>query len=284
MVQKELAWVDSLRKKVPQTKDVICGIGDDCAYAKIGEEKVLLKSDLFIEGIHFNLKETSFQTIGMRAVSRVLSDFSACGGWPKYIGISLGWPKYVREASLRKILRGVIFCAKKYNFSLIGGDTSRSDKLFLDVWGLGKTKKFISRAGAKIGDYIFLSGPLGARKFNKPFIPQLDIAKKLVNSFKINSMIDISDGFLIDLYRILHRSKKGALIYKELIPHLKDKDLHRGEDYELIFTVSRREKKINYLKKKFHFLGEIKPLGFGYKMKVENKVSKVEISGYSHFR
>jgi len=284
MVQKELAWVDFLRKNAPKAKDVVYGIGDDCALVKVGTEKVILKSDLFIEGIHFDLKKTSFQTIGMRAVSRVLSDFSACGGWPKYIGVSLGLPKHVREISLKKIFKGVIFCAKKYDFSLVGGDTSRSDKLFLDVWGLGKIGKFISRSGAKAGDYIFLTGPLGVRKFNEPFIPHLDLVQKLVNSFKVNAMIDVSDGFLIDLYRLIDQSKKGALIYKELIPHARDKDLDRGEDYELIFTVSPSEERIDYLKKKFHFLGEIKSRSFGYKMKTKNKISKVNVSGYSHFR
>lgn len=244
------------------------GIGDDCALVGVGKEKFLLKSDLFIENIHFKLNKTDFKTIGMRAVARVLSDFAACGAWPRYIGISIGIPSYLKMSNSKKILDGVLELSKKYKFSLVGGDTSKSSILFLDVWGLGQARKFIPRNKAKVGDYIFVSGKLGKNKWTKDFEPKLKIAQFLAKNFKLNSMIDISDGFIVDLQRILTLSRKGAIIQRKAVPTSRGQsDLYRGEDYELIFSVDKSEKKLAVLKKKFYYLGRIKPKAFGCKFK-----------------
>lgn len=280
----ELQWIDYLRKKVKPAKDLVAGIGDDCAVAKIGREKILLKSDLFIEEVHFKLKEISFKDIGKRAVARVLSDFAACGGIPKFIGVSLGFPDYVKQKDLKGILSGILDFGKKYNFSLVGGDTAKSKKLFLDVWGLGNCKRPILRSGAKEGDCIFITGKLGKRPFNKFFEPRIKEAQYLIKNFKLNSMIDISDGFIIDLFRILKLSGKGAILDKENIPFIKgESDFYRGEDYELIFTVDKRDKKLNFLKDKFYYIGKITSRSLGYKIKDKGKLSRVKVEGYSHF-
>jgi thiamine-monophosphate kinase len=284
MRKRELNWVDFLKRRVPKGEDVLMGIGDDCALVKVAKRRLLLKSDLFIEDVHFKLRETDFRTIGIRATARVLSDFAACAGIPKFIGISVGVPAYVRENDLKEILNGVLECAKKYKFSLVGGDTSSARRLFLDIWGIGVARKYISRNNAKSGDRIFITGKLGDRKFNLPFMPRIKESQYLSRIFKINAMIDISDGFILDLYRILKESKKGALIYEENVPLTKGKsDLYRGEDYELIFTVDKKEKKIAYLKRNFYFVGEIKNADFGYKMKSVSGIYKIKPKGYVHF-
>ena len=283
MAFNELNWVDFLKKKVEKGNDVLVGIGDDCALVKVKNKEVLLKSDLFIEDIHFKLKNTPFKTIGMRAVLRVLSDFAACAGQPRFLGISIGISRSVDEKNLKEILEGVIYLSKKYNFNFIGGDTAYTKKLFLDVWALGVSDKFVKRSTAKEGDYIFLTGKLGEHKFNESFIPRLKEAKYLASNFKINSMIDISDGFALDLYRLLKESKKGALLYKKDIPVNRMSDIYRGEDYELIFTVSKDEKKLDLLKSKFYFVGTIKNKLFGYKITDNKKTRKVSLKGYTHF-
>jgi len=283
-MMNELEWIDLLKAKAKLGKGVLTGIGDDCALVKLGKQKMLLKSDLFIEGVHFRRKDMDFKTIGARAVGRVLSDFAACGGEPRFIGTSVGVPAYIKEKNLKGILAGILECSRRYKFSLVGGDTSRSKELFLDVWAVGVSKKCILRNTAKIGDYIFLSGRLGQRSFNCAFEPRIKESKYLVRNFKINAMIDISDGFIIDLYRILDSSKKGALICADSVPTMAGaSDFYRGEDYELIFTVDKDEKKIKSLIKKFHLIGEIKSGSFGYKIKQGKKISKVKIRGYTHF-
>jgi len=280
----ELSWVEFLKTKAGKSKNVLRGIGDDCALVKLDNDKVLLKSDLFIEDIHFNLGNISFKTIGMRAVARVLSDFAACAGVPKFIGVSAGIPGYVSERNLKNILEGILILGKKYKFSLIGGDTSRAQKLFLDVWGVGVADKCILRSRAKKNDYIFVSGKLGKRKLNLPFEPRIKEALDLVKNFKVNAMIDISDGFIIDLYRIIKMSKKGAVIDSDSASFMnKEKCLYRGEDYELIFTVDSKEPNIEFLKKKFYLVGKIKGIDFGYKIKRGPRLEDVEVKGYAHF-
>ena len=284
MSQKELAWVDFLKKKVAKGKGVIAGIGDDCALVQAPQGKLLLKSDLFIENVHFKLGKIDYRTLGIRAVARVLSDFAACSGVPKFIGVSAGIPKNFAFRKLKSILDGILYCSKKYKFSLIGGDTSISPRLFLDVWGLGTAKKCILRSTAKTGDYIFLSGPLGKNKLNSSFEPKIKEAQFLTKGFKINSLIDISDGFILDLYRILSSSKKGAFIREKDIPLSRgQKDLYRGEDYELIFTVDKHEKRVKLLKEKFYYLGRVMPKEFGFKIERKNKLHKAKVKGYLHF-
>ncbi len=280
----ELQWIDYLRRKAKLAKNLAVGIGDDCAVVKVAKENLLLKSDLFIEGVHFKLKNISFENIGRRATARVLSDFAACGGVPKFIGVSLGASRGLDKRYLKQILRGVLKLAKKYKFSLVGGDTCTSDQLILDVWGIGNCRKPILRSTAKVGDYIFVTNRLGTRPFNKPFEPRIKEAQYLVKNFKVNSMIDISDGLILDLYRILKLSKKGAVIEREALPLTRGvNDLYRGEDYELIFTVDKRELKINLLRSKFYCIGRITPKNSGYKLKDKGKLSRVKVKGYSQF-
>lgn len=280
----ELDWIDFLKKKTPKSREVLTGIGDDCALVKTPGKNILLKSDLFIEGVHFRKKNSKLSIIALRAVSRVLSDFAACAGLPKFIGISIGIPKYLKPRQLKEILNEIISLGRKYGFSLVGGDTACSSKLFFDVWGVGLSDKFISRGSAKIGDYIFLTGKLGRNKFNEKFTPRIKESQYLVSNFKINSMIDISDGFILDLYRLLKESKKGALIHKNNVPVTHGKnDFYRGEDYELIFTVDKNEKRLNLLKSKFYFIGTIESSKFGYKIDENNKLSEISITGYTHF-
>jgi thiamine-monophosphate kinase len=196
----------------------------------------------------------------------------------------MGLPGYLDKKYLKDILAGVLLLSKKYNFHLVGGDTSHSKMLFLDVWAVGVSKKFIKRNTAKSGDYIFLTGPLGARKFNESFIPRIKEARYLSENFKINAMIDVSDGFTLDLYRILKESNKGAFICKRAIPITTgEADLYRGEDYELIFTVDRSEKKIDFLKSKFYLVGTVMNRDCGYKIESNNKFENVKIKGYTHF-
>ncbi len=272
---KELAWIDHLRRRVPRGKDVLVPIGDDCAVVRSPQGKVLLKSDLFVEDVHFKRGRISARTIGMRAVGRVLSDFAACGGRPRFLGVSLGKGR-ASAAVLKQILAGVLAMARRYRFALVGGDTCRSDKLFLDVWGVGEAKKPVLRSGAQVGDYIFITGPLGRRPFYQPFTPRLAEAQYLVKNFKISAMIDISDGFALDLFRLLTASRKGAIVSLR-----DDQNLYRGEDYELIFTVSAGEKKLLQLRRRFVEAGRITAKAGGYRF---SNGQPVIARGYTHDR
>jgi thiamine monophosphate kinase len=97
-------------------------------------------------------------------------------------------------------------------------------------------------------------------------------------------MIDISDGFILDLFRVLEESHKGAILYKEKIPVTTgESDFSRGEDYELIFTIDKGERKLQALKRRFHLVGMIKDKAYGYKMQSGSKVYRIKPCGYLHF-
>ena len=283
MLFNELKWVEFLKKKTGKN-NVSSLIGDDCAVVSAGKEKLLLSSDLFIEGVHFKKGRISYKILGERAVARAISDIAACGGRPKFIGVSLGMPSYLKEKQLKDIFSGVMASVKACGAVLAGGDTAKSKQLFLDVWVVGEAEKAILRSTAKAGDYIFVTGRLGALKFNKPFRPRIKEALYLSGNFNINSMIDISDGFIIDLYRVLKESNKGALVFKDKIPVTGGfSDVYRGEDYELIFTVDKSEKKLAQLMKKFNCVGKVKSRKFGYYIGHRGKKKKAVIKGYLHF-
>src|SRR4030042_5841720 len=106
MLPKELAWVDYLKSAARNGRGVITGIGDDCAVVRLGKTNYLLKSDLFIEGIHFQRKDMTLGDIGRRAVARVLSDFAACAGLPLYIGISARLPPSFTRKQAQAIVAG----------------------------------------------------------------------------------------------------------------------------------------------------------------------------------
>lgn len=277
----EISWIEFLKREF-KSKNIFKGIGDDCAIIKKGSDFYLFTNDLFIENIHFKKGKISFQNLGKRAIARSISDIVACGGIPQFISISLGIRQDLKEKDLKKIVKGIKEFSQKYKLRILGGDTSKSSVLFLDVFAIGKAKKVILRSGAKEGDYIFLTGALGKLAFDE--VPSLRVREiqNLIKKYRINAMIDISDGFFLDLYRLLKESRKGVLIYKDDLPIKKEKDLFRGEDYELIFVVDKKEN-IDFLKRKYFFVGIIKEESFGYRIKEKNKIVDMPIKGFLHF-
>lgn len=279
----EFEWIEFLRKTIKNNK-LFTGIGDDCAVISHRGEKLLISSDLSVEDVHFNLKDSSFKVIGERAVGRALSDIAACAGIPKFMIASIGLPSYIKTKDLKELAKAASSYANKFGVALIGGDTSKAKKLFIDICVLGKVSRPILRSKAKVGDYIFVTGRIGRLSFNKSFRPRIKEASFLAKKFKINSMIDVSDGFVIDLYRILKESNKGAILWKDKVPvaHSFD-DAFRGEDYEIIFTVDEGEPNLKELMDKFYLTGRIRAKKFGYCIESGGLKKKVKLKGYLHF-
>ena len=183
--------------------------------------------------------------------------------------------------------------------SIVGGDTCASEKLVLDVSIIGEVdkKKVVYRNGAKTGDRIFVTGVLGeGRKKHLSFTPRLKESQILVSRFKINAMMDISDGLYMDMHRLCVASKKGCLLYKKKIPVSKkaisfDDACTYGEDFELLFTVrkSEAEKLEKYVARnknvKLYNIGEIVVKKKGFYMKDnKEKLIKIKPEGYSHIK
>lgn len=284
-------------KNKPQ---VVKGIGDDTAVIKISEDRYLLNtSDMLIEDRHFRRRD-SLVDVGHKALACSLSDIAAMGGKPSFALVSLGLPKRFRFKDIRLLFGGIRKAARRFSVDIIGGDTNACDKLVIDISMIGfvSPRNLVLRSNAKAGDYIFVTGGLGGSIYKKhlKFLPRVKEAQFLVDRFSLHSMIDISDGLILDLYRILEASGVGAVIFENLIPFYKDarslkEALYMGEDFELLFTASQKDgdillKKIQQKKIGFplSFIGKIIKEKFQIFMVDKNrKLKKLKPKGFLHF-
>lgn len=290
----EFGLIDRITKKIKTDSSVIKASGDDCAVLKFNKNKYLLATcDMIVEGVDFTSRTDPY-LVGRKALAVSISDIAACAGIPRYCLVSLGLPKRTSLKAADRILKGMLDLAKHYKINIIGGDLSSSPRIMLDVSMLGfvERKNLVLRSRAKKGDIIFVTGRLGGsiRGKHLRFTPRLKEARFLVKNFKINSMIDISDGLTQDLGHILEESKQGAVVYEDSIPLSKGSNLNEalymGEDFELLFTLSRKEAMRICAKG----LKDIKPIGEIVEKKIglrlvdkKNRIQAIKAKGFRHF-
>jgi thiamine-monophosphate kinase len=232
-------------------------IGDDCAVvpSPAGQD-LLFTTDFTIEGVHFPLANAlpsrdrqgaispSAEDIGYRALARSLSDIAAMGGTPRYCLVSLALAPWTDQRWIDGFYRGLHKLLRKTKTSLAGGDISHANQFVCDVMvcGFVAKGKALLRSGARPGDSIYVSGPLGGWRHKRVLIPRLDIGRKLIG--RATSCMDISDGLSLDLHRLALASSVAAEI--ESVPLLDgatiEQALHDGEDYELVYTAPPRKR------------------------------------------
>lgn len=292
----EFGLIKRFQKKIKTDASVIKGSGDDCAVLSLDKKNYqLFTTDMIVEGIDFKRNE-NLAFIGRKALAISISDIVACGGIPRHAVVSLGLPRNMQVKQVDLLAKGIFDLAKKFRINIVGGDISAADKLIINVSMLGSVKKnkLCLRQGAKKGDLIMVTGDFGGSIKGKHlrFTPRLKESRFLVDNFKINAMIDVSDGLLQDLGHILEQSAVGAVIYESLIPLSKaakgfDDALCSGEEFELLFTASRDEANriIKNSKYSFKVIGEIMPESFGLRLiNLKNKYSKLSrFCGFKHF-
>jgi len=291
----EFGLINRIKKLIKTDASVVKGPGDDCAVIKFSKDKYMLfTSDMIVEGVDFTGKDRPY-LVGRKAIAVSVSDIAACAGLPRYCLVSVGLPKNTSVDFIDKLIKGMFHFAKKYGINIVGGDLSRARQLTIDVSMLGivEKKNLALRSGAKIGDIIFVTGKLGGSILGKHlrFTPRLKEARFLVKNFRVNSMIDISDGLTQDLGHILEESSSGAIIYEDLIPISKqarnlNDALYWGEDFELLFTVSAYEAKKLYRKKLTGFkpIGEIVDKKYGLRLVDKRGRDKIiKPKGFQHF-
>jgi thiamine-monophosphate kinase len=218
-------------------------IGDDCAViqAAVGKD-LLLTTDFTVEGVHFP-RDLPAAQVGRRALLRGLSDIAAMGGSPKYCLVSLAVAPWTGEKWIDGFYQGLLALAGQHKTKLAGGDLSHASQVIADivVYGIVAHGKALKRSGAKPGDRIWVSGPLGGWNHKPNPEPRLALGRTLIG--RANSCMDITDGLALDLHRLCKESGVSAEI--ESIPLLPgatlDQALFDGEDYELLFTSTRRQ-------------------------------------------
>ncbi|HBR14909.1 MAG TPA: thiamine-phosphate kinase [Candidatus Omnitrophica bacterium] len=293
----EFGVIDRIRKIAGHSRSVMEGIGDDAAVVSSSEGKdLLLTTDMLLEGVHFT-KDMPARGIGHKAMACSISDIAAMGGIPKYAVVSLGVSRRCEWDFVKQIYEGMKKTARKFDVAIVGGDTVRSPGVIINVALVGEVarKKAVLRRGAKVGDLIFVSGPLGGSlKSGRHlrFVPRVAEAQYLVKHFNPTAMIDISDGLAADLGHILEESRVGAVIYENKIPRHPDADsrgaLYYGEDFELIVTVSPRKAEglRDSRKSKFKFwpIGEITARrGCLQFVDEKGRIKTLSLKGYTHF-
>lgn len=272
---QEFELIKKIKKLTEYKSTDNLNIGDDCAVIKnISYDKdVLVTSDILIENIHFSLKYYSFYDAGYKSAQVNISDIICKGGLPKNAFVSLSIPKKINDEDILKWYEGFLDACKPYNIEISGGDiTGSNDCFFISVTLIGiiEKSKALLRRNADINDSVYLLGfagesDLGLKKLlegnyspNDESIkthlrPKLFYDKwlKIINKYKINSSIDISDGLLQDASHIAEESNKTIEIYESsnwsLVNRFFDKNnenykdvlksiLTGGEDYAVIFT------------------------------------------------
>ncbi|WP_374548174.1 thiamine-phosphate kinase [Flavobacterium sp.] len=250
----EFGLIDHLTKSFDiKHLSTLKGIGDDGAVLDFKDKKVVVSTDLLVEGVHFDLSYMPLKHLGYKAVVVNLSDIAAMNAKPTQITVSIAVSNRFPLEALEELFNGIALAAKTYNIDVIGGDTTSSQKgLIISITVLGEANldEIVYRNGAKENDLIVVSGDLGSAymglqvlerekqvfQVNPNNQPDLDAytylierqlkpeartdIKELLEKLEVKptSMIDISDGLSSELLHICKQSNVGCNLFEEKIP------------------------------------------------------------------
>ena len=244
--------LDRLLSRLSLGKEVLNGPGDDCALVETRDHQNLLviKADCVVAGMHF-LPTASALDVGWKAMMRPLSDFAATSAVPQFALITLIAPEKTKIEWVERLYRGLGRAAKRFKVSIVGGEMSGTRghvAISVSVVGFVERNRCLSRRGGKAGDDLFVTGRLGGALKQKhlQFVPRIVESRWLTRNFPIHAMMDLSDGLGADLPRLAKASRVGFAIELESLPLARgakiDNAISEGEDYELLFAISRRER------------------------------------------
>ena len=248
-----ISWIRSQQKP---TKIVTHPAGDDLAILDWPEEELLLVGvDQVIDTVHFDSTKHSPRQVGRKVMNRNLSDCAAMACLPAAAVATVALPRGAGIEYAKELYLGLKEAADPFYCSIVVGDTaSWNGKLVVTVSVLGRSGGItpVTRAGAKVGDGIFVTGALGGSSLGRhmDFVPRVFLAREIAKKNRAHAMIDISDGLSRDLGHICKMSQVGARIDASKVPIHKDAvtlsqqngkiplehALHDGEDHELLFT------------------------------------------------
>jgi len=304
-----------LIKKVVGDATIPVAIGDDCAAIEIGDNYVVITTDMLAQETDVPPQAKPWQ-IGWYAVAINLSDLAAKGAKPLAFLSSVALPGDLSVEFLEELYKGMNRCAKEYGCSIVGGDTNSHYNLVISGSAVGIMNKdeFIRRSGAKKGDVVAVTGELGLaalgleilleneamiknheRAINALLTPKPRVKEGifLAKNHLCTSSIDISDGLASSLHQLSRASKVGFLIDFDLLPidkevekwskdeeHLEKLALYSGGEYELLVTMS--EENFEIARKKIKRIGYVTK-ETGVLMKKGKKEKELKDYGYVHF-
>jgi thiamine-monophosphate kinase len=245
--------LDQLLRSLPARRGVIAGAGDDVAIvaAPNAGELIVLKTDCVVERVHFQ-RNTSAEEVGWKAMMRPLSDYAAVSGVPEFSLVTLIVRPDTKLTWVKQVYRGLTRAARRFQVSIVGGETSSTAgpaAISVSVVGRVEKKRRVSRRGGKPGDDLFVTGRLGGsiRGKHLRFIPRIEESRWLTANFRIHAMMDLSDGLAADLPRLAIASRVGFEVDRDALPLTANATIENaigdGEDYELLFAISSRQRK-----------------------------------------
>ena len=250
----EFKLIDLLTERAKiSNESTIKGVGDDAAVINPAGKKMVVTTDLLLEGVHFDLTYFPLRHLGYKAVIANLSDVYAMNATPKQITVSIGISKRFCLEDLNEIYNGIYLACEKYGVDLVGGDTSTSyTGLTLSITAIGEAdaEEICYRSGAKVNDLLCVTGNLGAaymglqllerekkvfegnpnikpqfegwdyilERFLKPETRKTIIETLKKEGINPSAMIDISDGLSSEAMHICKNSNVGCRIYLEKLP------------------------------------------------------------------
>ena len=315
----EFQLISKYFSKLSKSNKSSLNLNDDVFFDK--SKKLIISVDTYIEGTHFlNFKKP--ELVIKKIIRSSISDLICKGVKPQFYFISgSGNKRSCSSLNLRRISKSLKQEQKKYNISLCGGDTVFSNTLSFTITSVGFSNKIIFRNNAKLNDDIYVTGNLGDsfvglnilkkqirvnKNLNRYFVSKYYMPKlhlRLVDSllFFANSSIDISDGLISDLEKMINKQKFSYKLELENIPISKNLKklissnglskknfVSQGDDYQILFTAnssrSRIIKKIsNSLGIKISKIGKICSHLYNNEI-IDQKGKKIAIKnkGYSH--
>src|SRR5262245_34497118 len=193
----EFAFIDWVRKRTAHTAEVIVGPGDDAAVLRPPNRPQLVTTDMLLDGSCFRLAEAGPYRVGRKAIAVNLSDIAAMAGIPSAAVVSVGLPRTGGRELAEELYLGMREVADAFDVPLVGGDTNSWDgPLSISVTMLGEAtgRGPVLRSGAKIGDWVMVTGPLGGSILGHhlDFTPRVREALALREAAELHAMIDLS--------------------------------------------------------------------------------------------
>ena len=294
-------------------------ISEDVEEFSLGKTKIIVKTDTMVESTDIPQKMKLLDA-ARKSVIACVSDFASKGVKPRYGIISINLPKSISKKEIDNIANGFKKACKEYKISIIGGDTNEGKEIVFNVCIFGKSKKIVTRKGSNKGDLIFTTGPFGYTSVGLDILlnnskKRGDLIKKslksvtspkprlnygLKNKKYFTSAMDSSDGLSTTLNEMSKQSKKKFVINK--IPLNKDLEIYikkynlnlnsivfqGGEEYEFVFTIPSKHKKIiiessKLLKTPIIEIGYVTS-GKGVHLKKNEETTILKDLGWKHFK
>jgi thiamine-monophosphate kinase len=237
---------------------------------------VVVTQDALVEGVHFRLDWISWRDLGWRAAAVNLSDLAASGAGADGLIVTLAAPPETNVDDVFELYAGIA----ETGVPVVGGDTTRSAQLVLSVSAIGRAERVPGRSGARPGDTLVVTGPLGMAGMafrNETFVrPPLRLAEGKELAAYAHAMLDVSDGIAVDAAHIAERSGCKLVIELERVPVAANAtldDLGFGEDFELLAAVAEPTR--------FTEVGRCEE-GEGVELTLDGE--PYELGGWEHFR